>query len=187
MSTLRTLLPVAAAAVTALLTSCGIQDSEAPVRTYPMGERVTVGHVVYIVYETQWLTHLGSGADERVPQNRFFLVRLSATNGSGQDVIVPNFTIEDDNGKSYPELGGGQAQGVPQYIGYLHKVKPAESAQGNALFDAPPRHYKMKLYDENGDKFSYVDIPLSFTAESPDVPQVGDTTKDQPQPIPPKK
>jgi hypothetical protein len=31
---------------------------------------------------------------------------------------------------------------------------------------------------------AYVDIPLSFTSESPEVPQVGDTKKDQPQVTP---
>ncbi len=152
-----------------------------------MGERVTLGHIVYVVYETQWLTHLGEGVDQHVPQNRYFLIRMSAVNGSNQDLTVPNFSIEDDNGKTYPELGGDQAVGVPQYIGYLRTVKPAEAAQGHALFDAPPRHYRLRIMDENSDKMAYIDIPLSFASESPEVPQVGDTKKDQPQPIPPKK
>ena len=76
---------------------------------------------------------------------------------------------------------------MPQYIGYLRTVKPAEAAQGHALFDAPPRHYRLRIMDENSDKMAYIDIPLSFASESPEVPQVGDTKKDQPQPIPPKK
>jgi hypothetical protein len=150
-----------------------------------MGERVTLGHVVYVVYETQWLTHLGEGPESRVPTNRFFLIRLSAVNGSNREIIVPNFSLEDDSGHSFPELGGDSAQGVPQYIGYLRRVKPAESAQGHALFDAPPRHYKLKIMDEDNEKIAYIDIPLSFTSESPDVPQVGDTKKDQPKLVPP--
>jgi hypothetical protein len=95
---------------------------------------------------------------------------VSAVNGYGTDIIVPNLSIEDDNGNTYPELSSGE--GVPQYIGYLRNVKPAESAQGNALFDAPPRHYKMKVTDESGEKIAYVDIPLSFVSESPEVPPV---------------
>ncbi|MCX6633242.1 MAG: hypothetical protein NTW28_37070 [Candidatus Solibacter sp.] len=136
-----------------------------------MGDRITLGHIVYVVYETQWLTQIGEGVDARVPQHRFFLVRLSAVNSFGADIIVPNFTIEDASGKTYPELSSGE--GVPQYIGYLRSVKPAESQQGNALFDAPPRHYKLKIADETGEKTAYVDIPLTFASESPDVPQVG--------------
>ena len=162
------LLAVVAAA---LLSSCG-SSGERPStpQTYNLGERVTLGHIVYVVFETQWLTHIGEGADARIPQHRFFLVRVSATNGYGTDVMVPNFSVEDDDGNSYPELSAGE--GVPQYIGYLRNVKPAESQQGNALFDAPPRHYKIKLTDETGEKIAYVDIPLSFVSESPDAPKV---------------
>jgi hypothetical protein len=88
---------------------------------------------------------------------------------------VPNVSVIDDNGKAYPEISDGT--GVPQYIGYLRRVKPAEAAQGHALFDAPPRHYKLRITDEDGEHAGLVDIPLSFTSESPDVPQVGDRKK----------
>ncbi len=139
-------------------------------RTYNMGERITLGHIVYVAFETQWLTQIGEGMNARVPQHRFFLVRLSAVNSLGADIIVPNFTLEDDAGNKYPELSSGE--GVPQYIGYLRSVKSAESQQGNALFDAPPRHYKMRIADETGEKVAYVDIPLNFVSETPEVPEV---------------
>jgi len=162
---------LAAAAAAFLLSSCGNSDEKAPpVHTYNMGERATVGHIVYVVFETQWLPQIGTGADARVPQHRFFLVRLSAVNSLGSDILVPNFRIEDDNGNTYPELSSGE--GVPQYIGYLRSVKPAESVQGNALFDAPPRHYKMRIADETGERVAYIDIPLSFVTDTPDVPGV---------------
>jgi hypothetical protein len=160
-----------------LLSSCGDEEKAYPVRTYNMGERITLGHVVYVVYETQWLTHLGDQPDARVPQNRFFLVRLSAVNASSNDITVPTFSVEDDTGNSYPELSDGA--NVPQYIGYLRKVRPAESAQGHALFDAPPRHYKLRIKDEDGEKSALVDIPLSFTSESPEVPDVAGKKNDK--------
>lgn len=162
-------LPLSFAAITAalLLASCGNEGKAYPVRTYNMGERVQLGHIVYQVFETQWMTHLGEGTDARVPQQRFFLVRLSAVNGAGGEITVPGFTIEDDNGKSYQEISDGT--GVPQWVGYLRNVKPAESAQGNVLFDAPPRHYKMKITDEDGERTAYVDIPLNFGAETPEI------------------
>src|SRR5215470_5860410 len=97
-----------------LFTCCG-GDKTLPVRTFNMGERVTVGHIVYIVYETQWMTHLGEGADSRVPQHRFFLVRMSATNGGSADLSVPTLAIQDDTGNTYTELSEGT--GVPQWIG----------------------------------------------------------------------
>jgi hypothetical protein len=150
-----------------ITTSCGGDEKSFPVRTYNLGERIQLGHIVYLVFETQWMTHLGEGPDARVPQNRFFLVRLSAVNSSNGDVTVPNFTIQDDSGKTYHELSDGT--GIPQWIGYLRNVKPAESAQGNALFDAPPRHYKLKIQDEDGERTALVDIPLNFGAETPDI------------------
>jgi hypothetical protein len=162
---------ILAVAVTAfLLSSCGDEEKTSPVLTYPMGDRAPVGHIIYKVFETQWLTQIGQGADARIPQHRFFLVRLSAVNSAGTDVIVPNFRIEDDRGNTYPELSSGE--GVPQYIGFLRSVKPAESVQGNTLFDAPPAHYKLKIADETGEKSGYIDIPLSFTSTSTDVPAV---------------
>ena len=168
MRQIRFVLLLAVAVAASLLSSCGDSEEKAsPVRTYSMGERAAVGHVVYVVFETQWLTHIGTGADARVPEHRFFLVRLNAVNSLGSDILVPNFRLEDDSGNTYPELSSGE--GVPQYIGYLRTVKPAESVQGNALFDAPPRHYKMKIADETGEKVAYIDIPLSFVSETPDV------------------
>ena len=176
MRQIRFVLLLAVAAAASLLSSCGDSEEKAsPVRTYSMGERATVGHVVYVVFETQWLTHIGTGADARVPEHRFFLVRLNAVNSLGSDILVPNFSIEDDSGNTYPELSSGE--GVPQYIGYLRSVKPAESVQGNALFDAPPRHYKMKIADETGEKVAYIDIPLSFTSEPTEVPEMGSKEK----------
>lgn len=154
-----------------LLASCGDGEKPYPVRTYNMGERISLGHINYQVFETQWLTHLGDGIDQRIPKNRFFLVRMAAGNSSGSDVIVPTFTLEDDNGNSYPELSG--AEGVPQYIGYLRTVKSTESVSGNAVFDVPPRHYKLRVQDETGEKIAYIDIPLTFISETPEVPEVG--------------
>jgi len=35
----------------------------------------------------------------------------------------------------------------------------------------------MKIQDETGEKTAYVDIPLAFVSETPDVPQVGTPEK----------
>jgi hypothetical protein len=166
------------AAVTAALLLNACSSGSVPVRSYSLGEKVALGHIIYTVYETQWVPQFGEGPDARVPQHRFFLVRMTAVNSSGGDLIVPNVAIEDDKGASYPELGNGD--GAPQWIGYLRKVRPAESAQGNLLFDAPPAHYKLRITDEDGENAAYVDIPLSFGAEVPptELPPAGE--KQQP-------
>src|SRR4051794_18419625 len=115
------LLPIVAAL---FLTSCSDTDKPIPVRTSAMGERVVLGHIVYTVFETQWLTHIGEGPDARIPQNRFFLVRMTAVNSAGTDLLVPTMSIQDDSGTTYSELNDGT--GVPQWAGYLRTVKPAE-------------------------------------------------------------
>ena len=66
---------------------------------------------------------------------------------------------------------------------FLRSVKPAESAQGNVVFDAPPRHYKLKLMDETGERSAYIDIPLSFGAETPEMPTPGSAVKQPAVPL----
>src|ERR1035437_10698169 len=103
MRQIRFVLLLAVAVAASLLSSCGDSEEKAsPARTYNMGERASVGHIVYVIFETQWLTHIGAGPDARVPQNRFFLVRMSALNSLSTDIIVPNLSLEDDNGNTYP-------------------------------------------------------------------------------------
>lgn len=159
------------------LSSCGEGEVSYPVRTFNLGERIELGHIVYVVFETQWMTHLGEGADARIPQHRFFLVRISAVNSAATDLIVPNMTITDDSGNALNELSDGS--GVPQWSGYLRNVKPAESVQGNVLFDAPPRRYKLKITNETGDRTALVDIPLNFGSETPDIPTLGIDVKEK--------
>jgi hypothetical protein len=160
-----------------MLAGCKPQAAAFPVRTYPMGDKVLLGNLTYAVIETEYLTQMGEGPTPRIPQNRFFLVKISVSNGGSATANVSAFQVEDDNGKIYPELSDGEE--VPEWIGYLRSVKPAESAQGNALFDAPPRHYTIRIHDETGEKAALIDIPLTFNAETPDVPTPGDPSKKQ--------
>jgi hypothetical protein len=150
-----------------VFTACS-SSSPPEVRTYYMGDRVELGHLVYTVFETRWLTQIGEGPSARVPQNRFFLIRLSVGNTSSREMLVPNMTIEDDKGNTYPELTDGD--GVPQFLAVLRPVTIADAAAGNALFDAPPGHYKLHIADEENERLALVDIPLSFRSDVPEVP-----------------
>ena len=147
-----------------------------------MGQKVAVGPFLYTVYDTQWLTHLGIPPDEKIPQNRYFLVRVSIVNSGAGDAMAPTLTVEDDKGTSYPEVTSDV--GAPQWIGLLRQVHPADSLAGNLVFDCPPGHYKLRATDENGEKSLLIDIPLTFTSESPDVPAPDDSGK---EPALPKK
>lgn len=158
----------AAVLAAALLAGCSSAPSTPPPSTYLMGEKVQLGRLSYTVFETQWLTHLGDGPTPRVPENRFYLIRFAAVNGGSDDIAVPNADVIDDKGNTYHELSNGE--GVPQWAGYLRTAKPADSLQGHLLFDAPPGHYKLKLFDETHTRFAYVDVPLSFGNETPEFP-----------------
>jgi hypothetical protein len=138
-----------------------------------MGDRVQLGHLIYTVFETQWMTQLGDGANQRVPQHRYFLVRMSITNGGASDIMVPAMTLVDDSGATHAELSNGES--VPQWMGYLRQVRQAETAQGNIIFDVAPKHYKLRITDENEQRVALVDIPLSFGAETPEVSTPGQT------------
>jgi len=132
-----------------------------------MGDRIELGRLVYTVFETRWLPQIGDGPAARVPQNRFFLIRLSVGKKGSADLLVPDMAIEDDRGMAYPALSDGE--GVAQFLGVLHPVT-AEGAAGTALFDAPPGHYRLRLSDEEGHRTALVDIPLSFGSELPEIP-----------------
>ena len=170
MSFLRFSTAAAAVLLTSFLSSCSM--GRFPVRTYQMGEKVSLGPFVYTVYETQWLTQMGEEPSRRIPQHRFFLVRASVSNSGRAEITAPNVSIVDDSGTVYEELVNGE--GAPEWIGYLRQLKPAESAQGNLLFDAPPRHYKLRAVDETGERIALIDIPLSFNAETPELINPGD-------------
>jgi Domain of unknown function (DUF4352) len=148
-------------------TTCSLREAEAPAHIYQMGERVLLGHLIYTVLERQWMTQIGEGVDARVPQNRFYLIRISATNSGGSRAIVPTISLADDAGGVFSEIDNGD--GIMDFIGALREIAPAETVQGNLAFDVQPKHYKLKLSDEDGKQTALVEIPLSFDPETPEV------------------
>jgi hypothetical protein len=148
------------------LSSCG-GSKDSAVKIFDMGSRVEAGHLIYTVLETQWLPQIGAGDSARVPKNRFFLIRISTVNSGSEDLDVPSATLVDDRGQTVDELQDGDQ--VPQWLGFVRKVKPADSISGNIVFDAEPKHYRLRVTDENGEKPALVDIPLNFNADTPPV------------------
>ena len=166
---LRVIRHVLLAAAMSLLGAC-TAEQPAPLRvhTYAMGDRINLGHIVYQVFEMQWKPVLGEGPDVRIPQNRFFILRFSATNSGGANEIVPNMSLEDSAGNSYPELKDGSK--VPLWAGYLREVAPADSVQGSVAFDVEPRSYKLRLWDENHLNSALIDLPLQFEDQNKGIP-----------------
>ena len=155
-----------------LLTGC----SQNPVQlNFQMGDRITAGPVVYSVIQTVWRTQLGDIFKSRVPENRFLMITLSATNGGGREISVPLLTLEGDNGKEYHELESGD--GISNWFGLIRTISPAETRQGNIVFDVPLTSYRLRLTDggEPGtEKFVWVNIPLRIdTDTSIEIPGAG--------------
>jgi hypothetical protein len=132
-----------------------------------MGDRVVAGPVTYNVVQTTWRTQLGEMFNIRVPKNRYMLITLSATNGGGKDVSLPFFALINDKGQEFREIEDGS--GVDNWFGFLRTIEPAETRQGNLLFDVPLTSYRLRLTDGNepgSERTVWVQIPLRIDTDT---------------------
>jgi hypothetical protein len=149
-------------------------------QTFPAGEKVTVGPLVYNVVDNQILTQLGDDATTaRTPRNRFYVMAISVSNSSSEDEPIPGLTLVDDAGKEYPEAADGT--NVPNWLGVVRKVGGAQTEHGNILFDAPAQHYRLRLTDEADAREFSIDVPLTYVNEQ--LKQVPTTSQPENQPI----
>ena len=138
------------------------------VRTYPLGQKVTLGHLTYVAIDTQWYAALGEGPGARAPQNQFLLIRMSVTNGGSAEASVPNLSLEDSSGRRYAELNDGES--VTDWIGMLRVLPPADTLTGNVVFDVPTGHYTLHVLDEDGQHEARIDLPLNFSTPPAETP-----------------
>ena len=140
----------------------------APVNVYRMGEKVQAGQLIYNVFETKWQPQIGEGQQARTPAHRFMIMHLTVVNSGAEPVTVPSFKLTDESGGIYGESMEGQ--GVPLWLGMIRRVKPADTLEGNAVFDVEPKSYKLKL-DDGSDSGTVVmvDLPLQFDAKKPAI------------------
>jgi hypothetical protein len=110
------------------------------------------------------LTQLGDDvATARTPANRFYVMTISVSNSSSDDLPIPGLTLVDDSGREYPEAADGT--NVPNWLGVIRKVGAAQTEQGNILFDAPAQHYRLRLTDDGDAKELSIDVPLTYVHE----------------------
>jgi hypothetical protein len=173
-------------AVALLSTGCA-SGAKKEAQTFPAGEKVTVGPLVYSVIDSQVMTQLGEDATKaRTPQTRFYLVTISVSNSSSEDAPIPGLTLVDDTGKEYPEAADGTS--VPNWLGVVRKAAGAQTEQGNILFDAPAQHYRLRLTEETDAKELSVDIPLTYVHEQlKEIPSTSQPRESEPFVVPQKK
>jgi hypothetical protein len=140
------------------VTGCASRKKE--VRAVELGAKAEIGPFIYQAFDTHWPFTLG----DRVAKDHFFTLRLSVLNSGSVDADIPSLTLIDDDGNTYPESSDGT--GVANWIGISRKVRPAQSEQGTVLFDVPPKHYRLRVADEN-DNFMFIDIPFNLSTEEP--------------------
>jgi hypothetical protein len=161
---------IAMLAPVVFLAGCG-HSSEGAIREYQMGDRIAVGSLTFNVVETVWRSQLGDELKTRIPDNRYLLIDVSATNGGGHEISVPLFELEGSNGTTYKEVEDGE--GVDRWFGLLRTLNPAQTQQGQLLFDVPLGTYRLRLTDggESGaEHAAWVTIPLHMEPESTTTP-----------------
>ncbi len=144
------------------LTAAGCSSSPKPASTViAAGDKATVGPLVYSVIDTEVTQQVGDDPKSpRTAQERFYLIRVSITNASSDAQPIPTMTLVDDTGKSYTELADGT--GVTNWLGVVRRVGPTQTEQGVVIFDAPTKHYRLRLNDPVDEHEIAIDVPLNF-------------------------
>ena len=164
-------------AVATMLANAGCSSgTQRQARVFNAGEKIQVGRLTYSLIDVQIYPTLpgADAANPRTPQNRFYAVQISVSNGGNEDTPIPGLALVNDAGKVYNELPDGS--GLTRWMGMVRRVSPGQTEEGYVLFDAPAAHYKLKLTDETDPNDIYADVPLNFVHEvvsggvSPDTP-----------------
>jgi Domain of unknown function (DUF4352) len=131
---------------------------------YAAGDKATVGPLIYNVTDTEVADTLGDDPNNpRTPQDRFVMVKVSVSNSGPEEEPIPAMTLVDDGGHNYTELSDGS--GVANWLGVVRKVGPTQTEQGVVVFDAPTKHYRLRLNDPLDEREVAIDVPLNFIHE----------------------
>ncbi|MCX6619897.1 MAG: DUF4352 domain-containing protein [Acidobacteria bacterium] len=161
------LLVLGAVALSPSLALTGCRSGGPQDRPYRMGELVIVGALRYTIFDTEWKTQIGEGPGAHTPRNRYLIIHLSITNSGGSLLEVPTLTLERADGAAdtaEPEIA--DSLGVPDWMGVIRRLKPADTVQGKVIFDVPLSAYRLRVgggADVADEKSAVVDIPIQYT------------------------
>ncbi|MDP9053836.1 MAG: DUF4352 domain-containing protein [Acidobacteriota bacterium] len=173
-------------------TGCSSLAPKSTPTIYAAGDKASAGSLLYNLTDAESVQQLGDDPSRpRTPKDRFYLIKVSVSNSGSEDQPIPAMTLVDDSGQTYPELADGS--GVPNWLGVVRKVGAAQTEQGNVVFDAPMKHYRLRLNDALDEKEIAIDVPVSFVRVSSGGVTGGGVTSglagsplDQPAPLPKK-
>ena len=144
------------------LSACGESSSTDSI-VYKMGDKVPVGTVVYTVLEADWRSELAGEGLPQTPKNRFLVLKVSITNGGGAQVAIPMLTVENVRKESAMEVQ--EVKNLPNWLGIVRLINPAQTDTGYIVFDVPTGAYKLRTTDAKepgAETTRLVDIPLSL-------------------------
>ncbi len=117
-----------------------------PPQIHQLGEKVQLGGMVFSVLDAEWAADIDAGgANAKTPQHRFLIVHLTMSNTGSKEATIPLLHVVAADKSEQLELAEGQ--GVPNWLGILRTLNPAESKEGRIVFDVPPGAYSLRLTD----------------------------------------
>lgn len=155
----------------AALTSCS-GNSPARVVRGDLGQKVKVENISYTVLAADWAEAVGEGVNARIPDHRFLLLRISASNEGSKPEQMGSLRLIASDGKEYDEVAGGS--GVGEWFGMARQLGAKDSRQGVVLFDAPKAVYQLQVadefYDGESGSAALIQIPIRPADADPVVP-----------------
>lgn len=155
---------------TLVFTACSGSSSSHVVRG-EMGQKLKVEDISYTVLGADWVEALGEGATARIPNHRFLLVRIAATNESGGPAEMGSLKLIASNGAEYGEVANGG--GVNEWLGMSRELDAKGTKQGVVLFDAPKAVYELQVadafYDEESGSAALIQIPVRPEGAQPAI------------------
>ena len=142
-----------------LLSGCGPQKFRPKV--YQLGDKAEVPPFSIQIVDTNWFNQLPGNGSPRVPNRRFFVLHVSATNTGKEEASMPTLSLLAGDTERYEELHDGA--GIENWLGLVRRVKPGQSLDGRIVFDAPPQTYQLRIGDDYDEQnIALVDLPLEF-------------------------
>ncbi|MCC7496777.1 MAG: DUF4352 domain-containing protein [Bryobacterales bacterium] len=152
-----------------ILAGCRSRAEQEPVSR--MGELVVAGPLRYTVFDTEWKTQIGEGDNAHFPKNRYLIIHLSVTNSGGSLTQIPTMQLETADGNSTAEIT--EPLGVAGWVGILRQLRPADTLQGNVVFDVPMSAYRLRVgssADAIDEKTALIDIPIQYAPAAMPAP-----------------